>query len=308
MDTLSSTFLFEIASGIRSIEEDIKLYEATNFNSRTDAIDFIDFHIIDRIEGLPKTGTAKELEELKAHALQIKNELEAIDTSLFIQLRDKIRTGIYTNGSFLEMIHEYLGSAIGNIDVTYKIGYDNLDVFMDALLSDQLIPEPILERGGEMVFYQKTPARIIFRMIKMAKLTEGDVFYDIGSGLGQVSILAHLMCGATAKGIEYEPAYCNYAKTCALQLNLSNVTFINGDALDADYADGTVFFLYSPFKGSMLQDMLEILKTESLKRRIRIFTYGPCSLYVAKQGWLNCMNRKVNNHYELYEFRSFYNK
>ena len=33
-----------------------------------------------------------------------------------------------------------------------------------------------------------------------------------------------------------------------------------------DYADGTAFFLYTPFEGRMLQDVLERLKGEAQKR------------------------------------------
>ncbi len=63
-------------------------------------------------------------------------------------------------------------------------------------------------------------------------------------------------------------------------------TFINGDARDVDYADGTVFYLYTPFKGSVLQTVLERLRAESQRRRIRVCTYGPGTLEVLPQEWL----------------------
>ena len=66
-----------------------------------------------------------------------------------------------------------------------------------------------------MVFYQPTPGRIIFELVERAALQKHDTFYDLGSGLGQVVILVSLLSGARAKGIEFDPAYCEYARRCA---------------------------------------------------------------------------------------------
>ena len=294
--------LAEIQADIQTIEQDEAIHQEINFNSRANAIDFIDFHIIDRIEGLlqnPEQG--EELEILQQRAEKKKYELEDIDSKLFKQLREKIRTGMCTGASFKEMIDQYCGYNVNEPD---KIGYDNLDDFINGLLSDQTIPEASMEREPEMVFYQKTPARIIFQIAELANLGEDDVFFDLGSGLGQVAILVNLISGAPTKGIEYEPAYCNYATICASRLNLSHVEFINTDARLADYSQGTVFFLYTPFEGDILQNVLKTLQEESLKRTTRIFTYGPCSEMVALQNWLTCVHGKANDPYQLCAFKS----
>ena len=67
-----------------------------------------------------------------------------------------------------------------------------------------------------MIYYQKTPARIIFELIKRADFQPGDVFYDLGSGFGQVTMLVNLLTSVVSKGVEFEPAYCKYAKSRAL--------------------------------------------------------------------------------------------
>lgn len=305
MNTESILVVSEIQSDIETIERDVTLYEETNFSSRADVIDFIDFYIIDRIEGLLQKAELKEkLTILKQRAEKARCELEKVDLALFRQFREKIRTAIHPGTVLSKMIHKYLGYDANDISRQDKAGYDNLDVFINGLLSDQGIPEATIEREPEMVFYQKTPARIIFGMIQQAELRPYDVFFDIGSGLGQATILVNLLSGSMAKGIEYEPAYYNYAKTCALQLNLSNVEFINQDAHKGDYSQGTVFFMYTPFEGEMLQGMLEILQKEAQKRKIRVFTYGPCSSYVARQAWLDCVNGTGDDPYKLCEFRS----
>lgn len=302
MNTEALMILSEIESIIQDVESNTALHEETNFGGRTDAIDFIDFHIIDRIEGLMQKAELKtELVILMQRAEKAKFELEKVDANLFKQIREKIKTGAYNKVSFKKMIVRYNGTEIYPTD---QIGYDNLDAFINGLLCDKTIPEATIDRLPEMVFYQQTPTRIIFEMAEQADLKPNDLFFDLGSGLGQVAILVNLISGATVKGIEFEPAYYSYAKTCASQLNLPQVEFINSDALKWDYSLGTVFFMYTPFEGSMLQDMLKILQKESQKRRIIIFTYGPCSPLVARENWLNCVNGNADNIYKLYEFRS----
>ena len=300
-----TTLIQEIQSDIRTIEENIELYRESNFNRRADTIDFIDFHIIGRIEELLlQTGVDENLQQLKQDAEDIKHKLEEIDIHLFDQLREKIRVGDYTGPSFTKMVVEYLRYDITADESTNEIGYDNLDIFINGLLSTGNIPEPLMEPEPEMVFYQKTPARIVFQLAAAALIKPTDVFVDVGAGLGQVNMLLHLISGALSTGIEWEPAYCDYASVCAAALNLTNVAFINTDARKADFSTGTIFFMYTPFLGNMMQDVLNILRQESQKRAIKIFTYGPCTSQVAAQDWLLCINGEVNNPYRLCEFRS----
>jgi SAM-dependent methyltransferase len=233
----------------------------------------------------------------------LKRSLENIDSNLFKRLREHIREGKYTGAAFTPMIYQYTGYAVGD-GKPDKIGYDNLDVFINALLDDHPVPEETNEREPEMVFYQKTPARLVFQLAAVAQLKPGDIFYDIGSGLGQVTILMHLISGAECRGVEYEPAYHAYAQACAAQLNLTHVQFINADARQADFSDGTVFFLYTPFMGVLLQQVLDLLQQQAQKRPIRLFTYGPCSTLMARQSWLYCVSGNADDDYNLCTFSS----
>lgn len=297
-----TNIISEIQSSIQLISEDPALREETNFANRTEAIDFLDFYIIDRIEGLfQEAGPSESLRALQQQAKQVKLDLEKINKTLFTRLREKISTGAFTTSSFKKMIGQYLQdtNTPGG-----TIGYDHLDIFLNELLSDQPVPEAVLKRMPGMVFYQKTPARIIFDMAERAALNRHDIFFDLGSGLGQVVILVHLLTAAAARGVEYEPAYWYFAETCASRLNLSNVQFANQDARKGDYSQGTVFFMYTPFEGCMLEEMLAILRKEAAKRVIRIFTYGPCTFPVAQQDWLTCKHDITGDPYELYEFTS----
>jgi precorrin-6B methylase 2 len=307
-DLISRYFRYQvddIQNDIDVIGNNTLLFEEKNFDKRTEAIDFIDFHIIDRIEGLlHETDHSDELILLKSLAEYIKAKLEAIDINLFKKLQDNIRKGKYTGEVFKDLVHEYVNFKVGDKGHQQEAGYDNLDIFINGLFPGDAMPEQLKEPEPEMVFYQKTPARIIFEMVEKSHLTQDDVFFDLGSGLGHVAMLVNLLAGVKAIGIEFEPAFCNYANDCAANLKLSNIQFINVDAREADYSSGTIFFMYTPFNGKIMQDVLKALRKESLSRRIKIITYGACTAEVASQNWLECTEAKDDNIYSLKVFNS----
>ncbi|MEO6837807.1 MAG: hypothetical protein ABI261_07675, partial [Ginsengibacter sp.] len=293
----------EIQSDIEKIEAETSDDAFANFNDRTDAIDFIDFHIIDRIEGLlQQFGGNDELIKLRVRANRIKVTLENMDTEMFRKLEAQINNSKDKGFVLRKIIDNFVEECSYDNEQSNTIGYDNLDIFIDRLLSTNAIPEEKKEPEPDMVFYQKTPARIIIELSK--KVNHDDFFFDIGSGIGQTVILVNAMRSAKSRGIEFEPSYYNYARELASKFDLDNVEFINEDARKADYSKGTVFFLYTPFIGEMMQDVLALLQKVSLKKVIKIFTYGPCSMKIAEQNWLNCINGKTDNLYKLYEFKS----
>jgi len=297
--------VLEINSHIEEIENDLSLYEENNFEKRIDAIDFIEFHVIGWIEGefLLKADQPAQLLQ-KHRAEKLKADLEKIDVGLFQQLRADIRTGRYTGKEFKDLVNEYIDFNLGDNERQEESGYDNLDLFINGLFPPLTIPEQTKELEPGMVFYQKTPVRIVFELVEKAHFTKEDVFFDLGSGLGQVAILVNLLTGIKVRGIEFEPAFCDYARRCAEALNLVNVEFINADARSADYSEGTVFFMYTPFSGEMLQEVLEVLRKEALSRKIKIITYGPCTAQVAMQSWLDLAGPKNPHLYKLAVFTS----
>ncbi|MFI5162491.1 MAG: hypothetical protein ACHQHN_14520 [Sphingobacteriales bacterium] len=278
----------EVRSLIEEIEQDRPLYEEKNFEKRIEAIDFLEFHIIAQINAMLQTASrSDELLVLKSRVEKLKSDLEKIDTDLFRKLRADIRLKKYPGKDFFNLVNEYVDFDLADDERQGKAGYDNLDIFINGLLSLQAMPEQTKALEPEMVFYQKTPARIVFELVEKAQFTKDDIFIDLGSGLGQAAILVNLLAGITCKGIEFEPSFCDYARACAIELNLPGVTFVNTDARKADYSEGTVFFMYTPFSGEMLRQVLELLRKESLLRKIKIITYGPCTAEVTAQTWLH---------------------
>jgi SAM-dependent methyltransferase len=295
----------EILSDIEAIGKDEKLFLEKNFILRTQAMDDIEFHVIDRLHALMEGADSSDLmNDLMQHAEKVRCQLETVNTKMFQKLRTKISQGKYREDSLLQLIDEYLNQ---HADATLQQndpGYDHLDIFLNGLLTYLDLPAETKDREPEMVYYQKTPVRIIFELVKKAAFQPGDVFYDLGSGLGQVTILVNLLTSVISKGVEYEPAYCNYARACAAGLNLDHVDFLNADARHADYSSGAVFFMYTPFEGEMLRDVLRNLHTEAVKRKVRIFSYGSCTREVEQQHWLRKVNDIQNYLVELAEFVS----
>jgi len=294
----------EILSDIASIHKDEALYCDKNFVLRQQAIDDIEFHIIDRIDALLQNSHATDLLiSLKQYAERVKHRLEEVDRRLFHQLRTEISKGSDNGKLLAQWIHEFLGDQVP-VPAQDPIGYDSLDMFINELLTYQDMPAETKDREPEMVYYQQTPARIILELVKRAAFKPNDVFFDLGSGLGQVVILVNLLTAVISKGVEFEPAFCNYANTHAADLHLKRVDFINMDARYADYTSGTVFFMYTPFSGKMLDDVLQNLSGEAKKRTIKIFTYGPCTLTVSRQTWLTSVAHQHNFSGRLAEFHS----
>lgn len=302
---LPPAILFEIESDIEAVEQRLDLPQTENFTCRWEAIDDIEFNILDRIEGLLHSGAPMEgLAPLKERAERVKRRLEDIDHALFERIREDIRTGGCRGASLQGLLEGYAGRGSSGGPGKDGPGYDCLDALANGLLLAGAIPPETRAREPEMVYYQKTPVRIVFEMAEKARLTGEDVFFDLGSGLGQVPILVHLLSGTRAYGVEFEPAYCGYAKALAEDLNLSGVEFLHADARAAEYSRGTVFFMYTPFEGQILQAVLEKLREDSLGRRIRIFTYGPCTIPVSGQSWLRRIDRNGDDIFELGEFAS----
>lgn len=273
----------EMRSSIEAKEHRPTLFVEKNFRARAEALDFLEF-AIDRIDDLLLRGDeAEPLMNLQGYAERVRAGLEAIDEGLFRRLRQEIASGRLSGTAWKQRIVLYAGANGGS---QAEDGYDALDALVNGILLEEAAPESPAQREPEMIFYQPTPARIVLEMVERVDFRPDDLFYDIGSGLGQVAILVHLLTGIRTRGVEIEPAYAGYARRCAKRLNLSAVEFIGGDARTANYAEGTVFFLYAPLKGEMLAQMLERLRQVSAHRQIRLCTYGPCTLEIAQQSWL----------------------
>jgi Methyltransferase domain len=236
------------------LERDASLWEACAVRRRLEALDELD------------ACGGESNADLRAR-------LEAANAAVYAGIRREPQT-------LLKWIGEDGSVAPG-------LSYDWQDELLSGVLA---LDEPRGAKAhadGEMVFYQPTPVRHVMELISTAGIADRDVVVDLGSGLGHVPLLVGMLTGARCVGIEVDAAYVACARECAERLGLSGrVQFVEEDARRADFADGTVFYLYTPFMGGMLRDVLERLRAESLRRAIRVCTLGPCAEVVARETWL----------------------
>jgi len=136
-----------------------------------------------------------------------------------------------------------------------------------------------------VIWYQPTPVRHILDLVAACNFSSDDVLVDLGSGLGHIPLLVSMLTGIRTLGIEVQPSYVASAEGTARDLNLS-VRFTAEDARMTNLSSGTVFYMFTPFGGSMLTDVLLQLHKQSKQRSIRIGSLGPCTSILQGQTWL----------------------
>jgi hypothetical protein len=289
---------------LAAIEADASLDEEMNLRARVAALDTIEF--IQEIVRL--RGRWDDLGALGARAAAQRQRLEQANGRLFERAQTRIRSGKHTPqehrawfAPFTDYTPRHLGQA--------HTGYDALDVLIEGTLRIHDAPQATREPESDMVHLEPTPARVVLELIDRLHLRPEDVFYDLGSGLGQVAILIHLLTGIQAVGVEIEPAYCEMARDRAWVLGLSGVKFVNEDARTAEYSRGSVFYLFTPFRGQMLQTVLDRLRQEAQARpagapSIRVCSYGPCTPAVARQPWLRPVGPGADHEFKVAIFRN----
>jgi hypothetical protein len=166
------------------------------------------------------------------------------------------------------------------------LSFDLLDEIISGVLEFRGPGDAGILPSLEMTAYQPTPARHVLDLIAGCGFSSDDVFVDLGSGLGHVPLLVCILAGIRTLGVEVQPDYAASAQETAHCLNLDRVQFIVEDARRTDLSDGTVFYMFTPFTGSILKDVVDRLHRQSKTRQIRICTLGPCTSILQGQTWL----------------------
>lgn len=292
-----------VEARLTAFERRAELFAAGNVAARAVALDAVQqvYQLLQLNRREARWGAY--LPTLKQQAKALEARLREADADFFQTLRHRIRSGAYTAASLRQLFDAHTRYRPGRLGQTHR-GYDALDVLAQGLIRAEQAPEPLQILDSEMVHYEPTPARAILDLVDRVPWTADDVFYDLGAGLGHVAILVHLLTGVVARGVEIEAAYCRHAQSRAEELGLSGVSFLHGDARDVDYADGTVFFMYTPFVGKLLEAVLAALESAARRRPITLCTYGACTLDVAQQSWLHVGDPEAHQAYALAIFKS----
>lgn len=280
-------------------ERDATLDDETNLEARARALDFARF--VGEVARLHRG--ANGLATLKRRADALRARLVPINERLFQRMRAQISSGCWTRLELRQELDRFTRYSPGQQQVAH-LGFDGLDILLDGILEARVPPEATLSQHPEMVHYEPSPARVILNLLDQVQPGHHDVFYDLGSGLGRVVILVNLLAGIPSRGIEYQPGFCSHARESAQALGLSDVAFINADVRWADLSDGTIFYLFTPFRGTLLQSVLEKLRREAQRRQIVVCTYGSCTRHAFDLPWLHAVDPTSNHDFRLAVFRS----
>jgi len=280
------------------LEADPSLFRPCNLRQRLIALDQLDtaFGAF-----APQQSTTLTDSRIYQRANALRARLEAVNADLYQSLRSAILQG--SQPPTLSHWLQYPAPSNHSQIPTPGMDFDWRDELLSGVLQ---LPEPnqpeeqYWQRASEMVPYQPTPVRHILHLLAATALTQEDVFVDLGSGLGHVPLMVSMMTKARSLGVEVQPAYVASAQQCAQSLHLSRVEFLSRDAREADMSGGTVFYLYSPFKGSILTAVLNALRREAAHRPIKICSLGPCTRTLANQTWLKARTLPDTRHITLF--------
>jgi SAM-dependent methyltransferase len=134
--------------------------------------------------------------------------------------------------------------------------------------------------GPELIGYHPSSVAAVSCALLEAAVGEDDLFIDLGAGVGKVVALARLLCGARARGIEVQGALVERS------VRVDGVELVHADVRHAPLEDGTVFFLYNPFTGAVLRDVLARLNAVARHHAIVVCALGVELEHVA-QAWLS---------------------
>lgn len=151
------------------------------------------------------------------------------------------------------------------------VPYIDRDEWVDEALGLSPPPPDVnLPRGA--VPYLPCGVDEILATVCEVPIGPGDELVDLGSGLGRVAILVHLLSGATASGIEIQSHLVAAARVRSAELGVP-VSFVHGSAGEAAL-DGTIFFLYVPFSGEMLARVVARLEKVARHKAIVVCAAG----------------------------------
>ena len=161
--------------------------------------------------------------------------------------------------------------------------------FRNAILSLVLvalaaIPAAAQEAAGQKplrppdVIFVPTPPEVVKAMLETAKVSKGDIVYDLGSGDGRIAIAAvRDFNAARSTGIDIDPqrikeATANLAEAEKAKPGISkNVRFLNQDLFTTDFSEATVVTLY--LLPSLNIKLLPLLN-KSLKPGTRVVSHA----------------------------------
>ena len=146
----------------------------------------------------------------------------------------------------------------------------------------------ILDRPDWLAPFVPTPQRVVKAILRLAKVGENDLVYDLGSGDGRIIVMAALEFHARAVGIELDEDLCRKATLEIKRLQLDEqVRVIQGDIFTQDLRQATVVTIYLLPKS--LEKLAPLLERQ-LKEGSRVVTVNS-----EISGWTYALRKEVKD-------------
>lgn len=146
------------------------------------------------------------------------------------------------------------------------------DDWVDQLLGIAEIPPDGSDLPRGCVPYLPCSVDKLSRVVERAGVSSGDVFVDVGSGIGRAIMFVHLLTGAATIGLEIQAELAREAERLGKKLGLASVLTLQGDAehLIARVPTASVFLFYCPFGGERLLRVMQAIEPIARVRPLRL--------------------------------------
>jgi SAM-dependent methyltransferase len=142
-------------------------------------------------------------------------------------------------------------------------------------------PLQLRQLPQELVSYSPSGVAEVLFMLDSAALGPGHTVVDLGSGLGKVVLLAALLSGAQAIGIELDPVLVAAARSAASELGLDHARFLEGDLRSIPLPQADVYYMFIPLQRSA--QLLQRLEPIARQRSFLLYAQG---LELSQTPWL----------------------
>ena len=265
-------------SDLELLARDERLFDDQAFSERVAALEQLDY--ICEVLRYSGRGARRDLQP----ALALRDRLEALNAAYCARLRQWLQSDTWSRVALRAELNRH--ATYGRGPAELHMEQEPLDRLVDGILElGAFLAEPTLS-DRDYVHLEDSPARVLLDLVDHVPMSANDCFCDLGSGLGRAAILVHWLTGVSVEGVEVQPAYHAFACDLANALGLRRVRFQCADAREADLSRGTVYYLFTPFKGRILGRVWQRLEQEAQSRSITVCTYGAVSLSAAQQPWL----------------------
>jgi predicted RNA methylase len=145
--------------------------------------------------------------------------------------------------------------------------------------------------------YQSKCYYLIWRYLRPVRMTNNDVFYDIGCGSGRLLCVASLTSVRKCVGIEVSARLCEQARNNIERFRFHHapIEIRTQDAAAADYTSGSVFALFNPFGPATMKVVLDLIgqSLERSPRHIQLIYINPTAQQVFDRAkWLHLVATK----------------